>query len=120
MSNVQDMSVKITEAPSTSSLANILDESTTVNTTSNRLSSISITSTPQAPSGGEVGKNVPPSELNDSYELVHDEPSFSETVLAESGLESAVSSARSDGSSAKKNADTAKIDPAPVVVSSIH
>ncbi|XP_066925474.1 rho GTPase-activating protein 5-like [Clytia hemisphaerica] len=118
VSNVQDMSVKITEAPSTSSLANILDESTTANITSNRLSSISITSTPQAPSGGEAGKNLPPSELNDSYELVHDEPSFSETVLAESGLESVVNSARSDGSSSKKKADSAKIDSVPVVVSS--
>lgn len=106
--NVNDMSVNIVEAPSTSSLANILDESSapTSGGTTNRLSTIS-NSTPSQQTGGQAGlvapteveSSTPRVGLDDSYEMVHDEPSFSETVLSESGLESVLGSARSTGSS---------------------
>ena len=44
-----------------------------------------------------TGVNLEPGAvgLDDSYEMIQDEPSFSETVLSESGIESVVNSARS-------------------------
>lgn len=91
--NVRDVSVNMVEAPSTSSLAQILDESTSSN--SKRLSALSYSiATPTSAAGG--GLDTPQStgggkDLDDSYELLQDEPSFSETVLSDPGVESMIS-----------------------------
>ena len=116
------MSVNIVEAPSTSSLAHILDESTTTANTSTKRLSTSSNSTPLPPppttvtSTGEgrnsTGVNLEPGAvgLDDSYEMIQDEPSFSETVLSESGIESVVNSARSGPGTSrhKENVEASK------------
>ena len=111
------MSVNIVEAPSTSSLAHILDESTTTSNTNgkNKRLSTSSNSAPVPPpnaaaTGGgrnSTGANLEPGApvLDDSYEMIHDEPSFSETVLSESGIDSVVSSARSGPGTSRQQED---------------
>ena len=116
------MSVNIVEAPSTSSLANILDESSTTtnadSSVSNRLSNLSYsTPLPAGGTGGQPGTSLGVSvqagaatDLDDSYEMIQDEPSFSETVLSESGMESVVGSARSGTSGTSRKEDKTEED----------
>lgn len=97
--NVNSMPTNMVEAPSTSSLSQILDDST-VSIPENRLSSVSFINGFTGAEGSVTSTDGGAQIIDENpYETIRDGPSLSETVLSDPSVESALNLPKSDLSS---------------------